>query len=82
MLCSTSSAVRLLGLPRIARPPQCSSSPRGSPALQGASIPSSPANGKSPSGKGLVRVRAAVASPAWQVLGQELCMVAPAVVTG
>ena len=53
----------------------------GSPVLRsaGGSMPSSPANGKSPSGKGLVRVSVAPASPVWQVLGQEFCMVAPAV---
>ena len=55
----------------------------GSPVLRdaGGSMPSSPANGRSPSGKGLVRVSAALASPVWQALGQEFCMVAPADVT-
>ena len=45
----------------------------GSPVLRGAggSTPRSPANGKSPSGKGLARVSAAAASPVWQVHGQE-----------
>ena len=54
----------------------------GSPVLRGAggSTPRSPANGKSPSGKGLARVSAAAASPVWQVLGQEFCIVAPAAV--